>query len=190
MSVLYKALQKAEKENEQRQAEGGEGFDASRLASSGAVRAAGGGRINWRVAGLATAVVLALAIGAAFFLVQPSTAPQPIASAPASPPVMQPPAPSEPAPASLAEAAPSEGQGDDTVTNEAAAEASEPASPEQVAAQEQAEPETMASADATNVPETAAEAGEPAAVIPPEPAVPPASARTTVAQVNPAPSLA
>ena len=78
MSVLFKALQKDEKENEQRQTTaGGPGFDASRLAGSGAIKMAGGGGVNWRTAGIAAAGVLAVAIAGAFFLVQPSLSPAP-----------------------------------------------------------------------------------------------------------------
>lgn len=122
MSVLFKALQKAEKENEQRQAASdAPGFDPSRLAGSGAIKMAGGRGINWRTAGMVAAFVLAVAIMGAFFLVgtpetpsQPmhvaATVPQPAAQAnmsPATPgtteviPVMQPPAgtaPSSPVP--------------------------------------------------------------------------------------------
>lgn len=51
--------------------------------------------LDWRVAGLATAVVLAVVIGAVFFVFQPAPAPQ-VASIPPTPPspapVMQPPA--------------------------------------------------------------------------------------------------
>ena len=76
MSVLFKALQKAEKENEQRQTpSGGTGFDAGRLAGSGAIKLAGGQGINWRTAGLAAAGVLAVAITGAFFLIQTPEAP-------------------------------------------------------------------------------------------------------------------
>lgn len=76
MSVLFKALQKAEKENEQRQpAASGAGFDPGRLAGSGAIKQAGGRGINWRIAGLAAAGVLAIAIAGAFFLVETSPAP-------------------------------------------------------------------------------------------------------------------
>lgn len=95
MSVLYKALQKAEKENEQRQADSaGESFDPERLAGSGAISSPSGGALNWRVAGPVSAIVLAVVIGAAFFLFQPASDPQ-VASVPPQPsaPVMQPPAP-------------------------------------------------------------------------------------------------
>jgi len=80
MSVLYKALQKAAKENEQQAAAQSEipddeptsPFDPERLAGSGAISSGsrlGGLKANWRVAGLASAVVLALVIVAVFFLV-------------------------------------------------------------------------------------------------------------------------
>ncbi|MBY0509860.1 MAG: hypothetical protein K2P94_06875, partial [Rhodospirillaceae bacterium] len=111
MSVLFKALQKAEKENEQRQAVAAEtSFDAGRLAGSGAIKFAGSRSVNWRTAGLAAAVVLAIAIAGAFFLVGPGDQPParvaavvpPPAAKPAMPgttetiPVMQPPAPLSP----------------------------------------------------------------------------------------------
>lgn len=128
MSVLFKALQKAEKENEQRQASASGGFDASKLADGGAMRFAGGRGINWRTAGAAAAVVLAVALGAAFFLAQPpEDAPRivavqtvmqpPAASAPATTPATAPvdaapatqvaaaPTAAEPAPVAQAEAA-------------------------------------------------------------------------------------
>lgn len=112
MSVLFKALQKAEKENEQRHAAAGGGFDASKLAGGGALSFAGGRGINWRTAGAAAALVLAVALGAAFFLAQPPAgAPQMAAVKPAVPgtqesiPVMQPPAASAPVPAAEAPAA-------------------------------------------------------------------------------------
>jgi len=97
MSVLYKALQKAEQENEQRQADSaGEGFDPQRLAGSGAISAPGGRALNWRVAGPASAVVLAVVIGAAFFLFQPTSNPQVASNTSSqSAPVLQPPAPSD-----------------------------------------------------------------------------------------------
>ncbi len=63
MSVLFKALQKAEKENEQRQAPAaGAGLDTARLAGSGAIKLTGGRGINWRIAGLAGVGALAAAI--------------------------------------------------------------------------------------------------------------------------------
>jgi len=118
MSVLFKALQKAEKENEQRQTTaGGPGFDAGRLAGSGAIKMVGGGGINWRTAGIAAAMVLAVAIAAAFILAQPPSnqvasappvvAPPPPPPAPEAAPVLQPP-PAAEAPASQTAAAPSE----------------------------------------------------------------------------------
>ncbi len=104
MSVLYKALQKAEKENEQRQVESaGEGFDAERLAGAGTISAPSGRSMNWPVIGIASAVVLAVVIGTAFFLFQPASAPQVAVNTPAQPaPVLQPPAPVEPAESTVA----------------------------------------------------------------------------------------
>ena len=100
MSVLFKALQKAEKENEERQADpAGESFDPQRLAGSGAIHVARGRALNWRVGGITAAVVLAVAIGAAFFLFQPSPSPQIASTAPApTAPVLQPPRASNVAP--------------------------------------------------------------------------------------------
>jgi Tfp pilus assembly protein PilF len=52
---------------------------------------------RWGVAGLASAVVLAIAIGAAFFLFQPTPSQQIASTAPSQPaPVLQPPAPADP----------------------------------------------------------------------------------------------
>ena len=98
MSVLYKALQKAEKENEQRQAESaGEGFDAERLAGAGTISAPSGRSMNWPVIGIASAVVLAAVIGTAFFLFQPAPTQQVAVNTSSQPaPVLQPPAPVEP----------------------------------------------------------------------------------------------
>jgi Tfp pilus assembly protein PilF len=106
MSVLFKALQKAEQENEQRQAASGTtSFDPGRLAGSGAIKLAGGKGINWRTAGLAAAVVLAVAVVGAFFLVGEPSAPARVAAVAPQPavtvatpgttetlPILQPPA--------------------------------------------------------------------------------------------------
>jgi len=100
MSVLYKALQKAEKENELRQSEAD--FDPRRLAASGALKAAGGrGRIVNR---LVTAAIVLVAVGggAAFLVFKDSLMPvpaTPVATAPASV------APSPSAPSTPAQAA-------------------------------------------------------------------------------------
>ena len=92
MSVLYKALQKAQKENEERQpATGG-----APGASTSAVRMAMPS-VNWRVAGLGAAAVLAIAIGGAFFFFESSLPAPQVARAPA--PALQPPATVTPAPA-------------------------------------------------------------------------------------------
>lgn len=93
MSVLYKALQKAAKENEEQasvQAGDSDGgatspFDPERLAGSGAISGGkiGGIGANWRVAGIASAVVLALVIVVAFFLFDSDdSAPVQVAQAP------------------------------------------------------------------------------------------------------------
>lgn len=93
MSVLYKALQKAAKENEEQATaqtgdsvgEAASPFDPERLAGSGAISGGklGGIGANWRVAGIASAVVLALVIVAAFFLFDSDdSAPVQVAQAP------------------------------------------------------------------------------------------------------------
>ena len=103
MSVLYKALQKAAKDNEEQataqsvdaDGESTSPFDPERLAGAGAIS---GGRMsgigaNWRVAGIASAVVLALVVVVAFFLVDSDEqAPVQVAQAPAAVPVAPAPA--------------------------------------------------------------------------------------------------
>ena len=98
MSVLYKALQKAQKENEQRQP-----VSSAPQASgaTGSMRLAMPS-INWRVAGIGAAVLLAVVIGAGFFLFQgdeQTPAPVQVARAPASAPALQPPAQPQTTPA-------------------------------------------------------------------------------------------
>ena len=169
MSVLFKALQKAEKENEQRQAAaGGSGFDAGRLAGSGAIRLAGSRGVNWRTAGLATAVVLAVAIACAFFLVQPSSPPAPRVAALAPPPVAAP-APAESVPAPEAPA------------GEAAVAAPAPVPPESPAPAQQ-------TAEAAPVTPPAPSAAPPAA--PSARAAPETTAAAAPAPVAPAPEPA
>ena len=71
MSVLYKALQKAEKENEQRQsAAGGKGFDPQRIVGSGAIKLAGA-RANMRLTAVAGLALLVVVLGAVFLVVTP-----------------------------------------------------------------------------------------------------------------------
>jgi tetratricopeptide (TPR) repeat protein len=101
MSVLYKALQKAEKENELRQSASSEAsFDPQRLAASGALKLAGGGRgrtINRVV--MAAIIVVGVGGGSAFLLLNEPSAPAPAlpvidvaqAPAPAAEPLLQPP---------------------------------------------------------------------------------------------------
>jgi tetratricopeptide (TPR) repeat protein len=139
MSVLYKALQKAEKENELRQsASADSGFDTERLAASGALKT---GRSRGRTlnrAVLGAIVILAVGGGAAFLLLKDSLLPQtaapalptvqvasaPPAAAPADEPMLQPPAQGEaaaPAIASAAAPAPAEPVEDSAETKVAAA---------------------------------------------------------------------
>lgn len=85
MSVLYKALQKAEKENELRQSEAG--FDTQRLAASGALKAGGlsrGRQINRATMG--AIVILAVGGGVGFLMFKDSLLP---ASPAPAPPVVQ-----------------------------------------------------------------------------------------------------
>ncbi len=97
MSVLYKALQKAEKENELRQSESG--FDPNRLAASGALKAAGGRGPSLNRIAMAGIFILAVGGGVAFVIFQDSLLPpgttQVASVPPPAAPVMQPP----PAPA-------------------------------------------------------------------------------------------
>ncbi len=82
MSVLYKALQKAQKENEQRQPAAVASDSAS---ATSAVRLAAPS-INWRLAGIGVAVLLAVVIGAAMFLFDDSAPPPaPVAVRPPAP---------------------------------------------------------------------------------------------------------
>lgn len=98
MSVLYKALQKAEKENELRQSASSEtSFDPQRLAASGALKLAGGGGRTINRVIMAAIVVFGVGGGSAFLLLHEPPPPSPpvanIATAPPSAePVLQPPA--------------------------------------------------------------------------------------------------
>lgn len=76
MSVLYKALQKAAKDNEQRQAPT-VSFDAERLAGSGVIRTRGGRGVSWRLAGAVISVLFIGAMGAAFYLTSSEPGPPP-----------------------------------------------------------------------------------------------------------------
>jgi Tfp pilus assembly protein PilF len=180
MSVLFKALQKAEKENEQRQAATGGGFDAAKLAGGGSLRSVGGRGINWRTAGVAAALVLAVALGAAFFLAQPPAgAPQMAAVKPAVPgtresiPVMQPPEATAPAPATAS--APTEA----AQPGQVAATPATPDAPAATAAasptpQTQPAPAAEAAPTPTRVAEAPAAAPEEASAAVPAAAKPPA----------------
>jgi tetratricopeptide (TPR) repeat protein len=86
MSVLYKALQKAEKDHEQRQTTAsGKGFDPQRLAGSGAIKLAGGGKLNWRLVGFGTVGLLAVLVGGLYVVTQTQPGPRVAAPAPAPP---------------------------------------------------------------------------------------------------------
>lgn len=178
MSVLFKALQKAEKENEQRQTvTAGQGFDAERLAGSGAVLSSRGrgGKMRW--AAIAGTAVLAVAIIAGVLFLSPQEPPRPQVAA------LTPPA----APKSVVTAVPSAAPETPVETPAApvpaaavpaAAAPAAPAPAEAPAAQVAAAPE--AAAPAASAPAPAAPAA-PAAVAPPAPAAEPA-----VAQAAPA----
>jgi Tfp pilus assembly protein PilF len=165
MSVLYKALQKAQKENEERQPVASA---APAGASTGAMRLAMPS-VNWRVAGLGAAVLLAAVIGVAFFLFEtsaPAPAPQVARTAPA--PAMQPPA--QPATPPAAPATP------DTAAAPVAAPASDTApAPTQVA---------QAPAAPAEEPATAPEASQPVALTPKVEAKPAAPKAAPSAPVN------
>ena len=85
MSVLYKALQKAEKENEQRHATRA-GLDPDRLAESGAIRGTRSRRFNWRVIGLSITGIFVVVMGAAYYLASTGTLTPPQGAAVTPPP--------------------------------------------------------------------------------------------------------
>lgn len=177
--MLFKALQKAEKENEQRQADSaGESFDPQRLEGSAAIRAAGRRSLDWRIAGLATAVVLAVVIGAAFFVFQPSPSSQVASVSPPSPqpaPVMQPSEP--PAPAEVATNVAADVPMSDVESQEAASQVAPPS--EATIGQETSPQQAMS----TTAVEDSAPATPPAQVAAVEPSAP---ARTESAPARPA----
>ena len=148
MSVLYKALQKAAKENEQQAAAQADvpeeseanAFTADRMVATGAISSGRFGKLgaNWRVSGIAAAIVLALVLVVAFFLVDTDQpAPVQVAQQPSQPPAQ----PATPAPVTPAPDAP---QSLLDVARSAAPEAepmAEPApSPTQTLAETAAEP--------------------------------------------------
>lgn len=162
MSVLYKALQKAEKENELRQSASADtGFDTQRLAASGALKSGSrrGRSINRAVLG--AIVILAVGGGAAFLLLKDSllppsaapalptlqvaTAPQPDVpaegAAPAVEPVLQPPAQAGAAQQAATSAAETPAAEVPTAAPNETEIASAPAEPEQVR-EAPAKPET------------------------------------------------
>ncbi len=96
MSVLYKALQKAEKENELRQSASSEGsFDPERLTASGALKMAGGRGVAMNRLAMVGILVVGVGGGIGFLLLKDQfMSPAPVvASAPPAPPapVLQPP---------------------------------------------------------------------------------------------------
>jgi Tfp pilus assembly protein PilF len=165
MSVLYKALQKAQKENEDRQPSAG---GTQTAAPTSAVRLAMPS-VNWRMAGLGLALVLAVAIGGAVFLFDTASGPAPQVARPVTAPpapAMQPPAAQ--APAAQAPTAPAPTPETASAAVPAPAQTSPPTTPAEpvVASAEQAEPiEPVADA-----PKAAAPQAAPARTAPPPPA--------------------
>lgn len=158
MSVLFKALQKAEKENEQRLAVSTSAdLDAGRLAGSGAIKSSSGrgGKMRW--AAIAGTAVLAVAIIGGVLFLSPQEPPRPQVAALAPPPPKAVPAAAPQAPAPEAAV-------------DAATPPAEPAAP-QVAAVPQAD-----------VPSTPSAPAAPAA---PVAAPAPAAAEPAVAQAAP-----
>jgi len=165
MSVLYKALQKAEKENEQRQG-ARTGIDPDRLAESGAIRGSRGRRVNWRIAGLLISGVFIVVMGAAYYLVstgalsppqqQVALAPPPATQQPAPPqnaepqtPAAQVPVVTQPAPGAptVAAAAPA-----DTTPAPANASPPEPEAPVAAASEQPGEAEPATEAKVASAP--------------------------------------
>jgi len=103
MSVLYKALQKAAKDNEQHQA-ATVSFDAERLAGSGVIRSSGGRRVSWRIAAVVISGAFIAAMGVAYYLTSSETTPPPRQTAMLAPPVHIAP-PAAPAPSAAPAAA-------------------------------------------------------------------------------------
>jgi Tfp pilus assembly protein PilF len=91
MSVLYKALQKAEKDNEQRQAPSSTGFDPSRLAGSGAIKLAGARDPKWRIVTFAILGVVAVAMIGSLVFIRAPQLPRPQVATAAPPPAISPP---------------------------------------------------------------------------------------------------
>lgn len=157
MSVLYKALQKAEKENEQRQSATAGGFDTQGLAASGALKFAGSKSAGANRIAMAVIVVVAVAGGGAFLLFKDqlmSSAP-PVAQAPASPApqtaeaVLQPPPTAAQAP--MASEAASE-SASEAETQVAAADSSTDDMSAEATQESEVDP-TIAEAAATSPPE-------------------------------------
>ncbi len=184
--MLYKALQKAEKENEARQSASSDtNFDPQRLAASGALKLAGGrGRSINRVV-LAAIVVVAVGGGTAFLMfkesLMPPPAPQVASAPPPAEPILQPPAaPAPDAAAAPAQAAPAESAAASAAAPEALAV---PAAPTDVAA---ATPPAAPAAPATETPVPAA-AETPAPKAPAETRVAAAPAKPPAAPARPPP---
>ncbi len=180
MSVLFKALQKAEKENEQRQTvSAAKGFDAERLAGSGVIMSASARSGGMRWAAIAGTGVLAVGIIAGVLFLSPQETPRPRVA------TLTPPA-SLPQPAVLAPV-PSEVTPAQAPAAQGAAPVAAPAAPVPAPA----EPAKVAEA-----PQTVAPAAPAAPVTAPAPAVqavasdtPPAAPKEpAVAQVSPSPA--
>lgn len=167
MSVLFKALQKAEKENEQRQAPAAsKGFDAERLAGSGAIKSTGGrgGKMRW--AAIAGTAVLAVGIVGGVLFLSPQEPPRPQVAAltpPAAPkpvpmatPAVAPQAAAEPAAAPGPDASPAAGAPPENAPTQVAAPPQSgvpsappaPPAPAVVAQSAPSAPEALAKAEA------------------------------------------
>ncbi|MGE3332142.1 MAG: tetratricopeptide repeat protein [Rhodospirillaceae bacterium] len=192
MSVLYKALQKAEKENELRQSASSEsGFDPQRLAASGALKAAGGRGLMFNRIAMIGIFIVAVGGGVAFVMFQDSLMPpatQVASAPPPAPPVMQPPAAAESAAPNAAPAAAS------VAANAPAAPATAPAADAVPPAQPAAPaPATAEAAAAPAAPAEASSAETQVAAAPPaaaKPEAPKSAPPRTPQKTEPMPTLA
>jgi len=185
MSVLYKALQKAEKENELRQSEAG--FDTQRLAASGALKAGGlsrGRQINRATMG--AIIILAVGGGIGFLMFQDSLLPAP--AAPALPVIVH--APVQ-APVETAGAAAPSAETPPAAAVPAPMDGAEPAAPAAPAAVETAQIDALAAEMAASeevIADAPAEEAPPTQVAPARAPSPPAT-RHSAQRAEPMPHI-